>query len=140
MHREGLRCPKCGSSRLVIVASGQVQLKCMDCGYTWSPTMAPSGYIEVKGKLIHWTEAEAAKEKLLSELRDIMEDGGECGKVREVMAKYADLIDSNDAMRIVSSALKQAEPHLRLRGKSYLEKYIRMINDCVNEFLRERGG
>ena len=135
MHREGLRCPKCGSTRIGIIAGGQFQLKCLECGYVWTPSLVPSGYIEVNGKLIHWTEVEAAKEKLLSELREVFENTGGCESIKPILAKYSGTLDAERISRVVKNALTQAEPNLRLKGQSFLERYSKAVIACVNEYL-----
>jgi len=135
MHREGLRCPKCGSMRISIVAGGQFQLKCMDCGYTWSPSLVPSGYIEVNGRLIHWTEVEAAVEKLLRELRDALEGAVDCEGVKAIIARYINVLDADRISKTVRNALVQAEPNLRLKGRSFMEKYSNSVIECVNGYL-----
>ncbi|MGC9136330.1 hypothetical protein [Caldivirga sp.] len=135
MHREGLRCPKCGSTRIGIIAGGQFQLKCMECGYVWMPSLVPSGYIEVNGRLIHWTEIEAAKEKLLNELRDVLEGAGGCELIKPILAKYTNTLDAERIIRVVKNALTQAEPNLRLKGQSFVERYSKVVMACVNEYL-----
>lgn len=125
-----MRCPRCGSTRLAVVAGEQIQLKCLDCGYTWIPQTAPTGYMNIGNRVVHWTEVEVAKEKALSELRDLLENVADCGKIRETMAKYRELL-GDSMLRIASAALTQAEPRIRLRGQSFLAKYRDMVVNCI---------
>lgn len=131
-----MRCPRCGSTRIGIIAGGQIQLKCMDCGYAWTPNLAPSGYVKVNDKLMHWTEVEAAKEKALSELRAILENMSDCDGVKPVVAKYLSVLDANDIIKVTRQALRQAEPRLRLKGQSFVERYSNSIIECINNYIK----
>ena len=134
---EGLKCPKCGSTRLAIVAGSQLALKCMDCGYVWVPRLVESGYSTVNGRQVHWTEVEAAKEKMLVELREAMVKTAQCSEVKAILAKYRGFMDTDDLLRVFKHAITQAAPTLRVKGEALYERYRASMMQCIEEYLKE---
>lgn len=128
MSVQGIVCPKCGSRRISIVVADALTFKCMDCGYTWSPSLPAQGLVSTRAGELHWTEVKKVMEDAINYVRRLLEDGVDgCNDIiSKVQEMYGKVLTTREIIKVVIISMKRYLEEIRYRD---VNEYARLNSE-----------
>ncbi|MCG2870572.1 MAG: hypothetical protein L7H10_07470 [Vulcanisaeta sp.] len=130
MSVQGISCPKCGSRRIAIVASGSLTFKCMDCGYVWTPNLPAQGLVSTRAGEVHWTEIKKVMEDAMNYVHELLSTGDVgCEElISKVQEKYGNYLTAREVIRAVINGLKKYMDEIRYKD---VNRYSRLNSELM---------
>ena len=132
MTLQGMQCPKCGSRRLAIVASGEpLMYKCLSCGHAWNPPLAGTGMVNVARSYIHWTEIKRMFETAIIEAKRLFQEGLDCGEVvNRLVERFGGALSLRDLGRSALMGVRQLMEEVKFRDRELYSRLLSEVEKC----------